>query len=115
MISVIILSLVFSRSVQALFLAFLPSAKKDSSVINIFKEHLLPARIILCITVAAFIGAGFFVVPFTIALWGTVASLFVSCGFGLLCYKKIGGITGDCVGAANELAELAFIVTGVIL
>ena len=34
--------------------------------------------------------------------------------FGLYCRRRIQGITGDCVGATNEIAEISVLVGGMI-
>lgn len=51
-------------------------------------------------------------------IW-TVATLFVvSClallGLRWLCQRRLGGITGDCLGAGIELVELVFLLGGAI-
>jgi cobalamin synthase len=34
--------------------------------------------------------------------------------FGFYCLKKLQGITGDCVGAVNELAEISVLLGGMV-
>ena len=41
----------------------------------------------------------------------TAITLLVIVAFSLKCYRKIGGATGDTLGATCELAETAFVVT----
>jgi len=52
-------------------------------------------------------------------LWQAVicsAAVVVCCGvFGLLCRSRIGGVTGDTLGAAVEISEVAVLMTGVVL
>lgn len=112
-ISIIILSLLMGRSLQAIFLTFLPGAGKDSSVIHRFKQPLPYLKTILVLCVFTAIGGSFFIVSYDMVLIAVIFSLAVSGAFGYVCHKKIGGITGDCVGAMNELVELSVVITGV--
>ncbi len=41
-----------------------------------------------------------------LGLLATLSAIIISLFFGLWCYKKIGGITGDTLGAACEIAEM---------
>jgi cobalamin synthase len=34
--------------------------------------------------------------------------------FGFYCLKKLQGITGDCVGAVNELAEISVLLGAMV-
>lgn len=42
-----------------------------------------------------------------------VATLAVTLFTGLYYWRRIGGITGDCFGATNQLAEIAVYLCGV--
>lgn len=48
------------------------------------------------------------------ALWSPIASvLMVTAVSGLYYWRRIGGVTGDCFGATNQLAEIAVYLCGV--
>ena len=49
------------------------------------------------------------------ALWAalTAATIAAICGF--YCRRRIGGITGDCLGATNQLSEIAIYLMGAVL
>ena len=48
-----------------------------------------------------------------VVLWGFVALAIL--GLRLVCVEKLGGITGDCLGAGIELAEMLFLVLAALL
>jgi adenosylcobinamide-GDP ribazoletransferase len=48
------------------------------------------------------------------AVWSPVAStLAITLASGLYYWRRIGGVTGDCFGATNQLAEIAVYLCGV--
>jgi adenosylcobinamide-GDP ribazoletransferase len=48
------------------------------------------------------------------AMWSPIAStLLVTVASGLYYWRRIGGVTGDCFGATNQLAEIAVYLCGV--
>jgi adenosylcobinamide-GDP ribazoletransferase len=49
------------------------------------------------------------------ALWVMLAALVVTGVSGAYYRRRIGGITGDCLGATNQIAEVAIYFTGVVL
>lgn len=48
-------------------------------------------------------------------LWVGLAAALVTAASGAYYRSQIGGITGDCLGATNQLAELAIYFAGVVL
>ena len=44
-----------------------------------------------------------------------MSASFIAILFGIYCMKKIGGVTGDCVGAINEISEITVLITGILL
>jgi adenosylcobinamide-GDP ribazoletransferase len=44
------------------------------------------------------------------AFWALLPVLLVRWWFGRLLQRKLGGYTGDCLGAMQQLSELAFYV-----
>jgi adenosylcobinamide-GDP ribazoletransferase len=49
------------------------------------------------------------------ALMCSAAVAVVTGTFGALCYRKIGGITGDTLGAAIEISECAVLLAGLVV
>lgn len=49
------------------------------------------------------------------ATWALLAAVAVTVITGLYYRSQIGGVTGDCVGATNQIAEAAVYLTGVVL
>ena len=48
-------------------------------------------------------------------LWVMLAAIVVTGISGAYYQQKIGGVTGDCLGATNQIAEVAVYFTGVVL
>ena len=44
----------------------------------------------------------------------TLAALVAALFMAFWCLRKIGGITGDCVGAISEITEIAVVLAGII-
>jgi adenosylcobinamide-GDP ribazoletransferase len=49
------------------------------------------------------------------AVWTLLSAVTIAAGSGLYYWHRIGGITGDCLGATNQLTEIAIYLTGVVL
>ncbi|HHE31702.1 MAG TPA: adenosylcobinamide-GDP ribazoletransferase [Chlorobaculum parvum] len=96
---------VLSRTAQVLLAARMPYARSEGGTATAFVEdagwpHLFVASISGVALLFALLGGQ--IVPSAILLSGAfVALLFV----GWLSHRKIGGITGDVLGASSELVE----------
>jgi adenosylcobinamide-GDP ribazoletransferase len=104
-------SLVFSRAMQALLIVFIPNAKQESIAApfgRAFARKWVIGSLVLTVLASALLSSPL------IAMICVGSSLAVTALFGFYCWKRIGGITGDCVGAANEIAEVAVLVGGII-
>jgi adenosylcobinamide-GDP ribazoletransferase len=99
-------SFVFSRAMQGFAIAFIPNARAES-IAAPFGKGGASARIsvILSYLVAGF-AAAFLSSP-SAALVCALCSLAVTLLFGFYSWRKLQGITGDCVGATNEIAEIS--------
>lgn len=111
-ISIVIISLVISRLFQAVALSFINAATPGSGIASAFCDK--SRRISVVISAIVVIGAIYFYVnsPFTFTV--IIVPAFFSGGlFIFYCIKKIGGITGDCTGALNEITELCVLLSGI--
>jgi adenosylcobinamide-GDP ribazoletransferase len=59
---------------------------------------------------AVMMGAGWLTAGFAGLIAG-FAVITVTAGFALICRRRIGGVTGDTIGAAGEIAETAALLT----
>ena len=110
-IEMILMSVVFSRTVQAWGCVILPYARiSEGGTASPFFEGKNPSALILS-TIGI---TGGVIVFFGILPMGMVAlmSLIPIQIFFMVCLKKINGITGDCLGAANEICELSVLMSG---
>lgn len=88
----------------------LPAARESSS------QGARLARQISGVSLAIGTVIAVVVVGYTLrgALWGPMVSVsIVTAASGLYYWRRIGGITGDCFGATNQLAEIAVYLCGV--
>lgn len=49
------------------------------------------------------------------ALWVVLAAVVITAASGAYYHRRIGGVTGDCLGATNQITEVAIYLTGVVL
>jgi adenosylcobinamide-GDP ribazoletransferase len=107
-------SFVFSRSMQGLVIAFIPNARAES-IAAPFGQGGKSARIsgILVYLVTGLAAAWLLSPP--AALVCALGSLAATSVFGFYCWKKLQGITGDCVGATSEIAEISVLVGGMVV
>lgn len=99
---------IFSRAVLPAVMAALPNARTD----GLSKDAGRPdaAGVIISLTLGL-IGA---IAPFhgnyqlvAVAIPASVAAVFI---LGLIARRQIGGQTGDVIGAAQQVAEIAFLI-----
>ena len=110
----IILSLLFSRCIQSVYLIFLPTAT-ETSTLSPFNKSSIPIKIsVLCVFISFIALGGYFIGYIHSALYA-ISVLLAATLFGIYCMKKINGITGDCVGAVNELSEITVLITGILM
>jgi adenosylcobinamide-GDP ribazoletransferase len=113
-VGVVFWSLVLARSVQALSIAFVPNARTGSIAAAFrIETGFGKALVVLSFLVTGSIAAFEASLPAALAYAGS--SLAVSALFALYCVKKIGGITGDCVGTVNELGEVSVLLSGMMI
>lgn len=98
-----------SRSIAPALAAAIPSARPGDPTTA--TAAFRPARSLVALTVAAAINA--LAGLSGIAIFGS--ALIVGAAAGVLCRRWIGGVTGDTVGAAIQVAETAGLVVAVAL
>ena len=103
----LVVGAVISRGILPLFMRYLPPAKDDGLSANAGRPGFSQVAISLAITlVVAFIGLGFWLtigVAIVVALVTGAMSFWVK--------VKIGGQTGDVLGALQQLGEISVILT----
>jgi adenosylcobinamide-GDP ribazoletransferase len=110
----IIGAFIISRSMQAILASSFPYARANggtgaSFVSNSGASHRLTAVIIGEVLVLAFCGVqSLSVIAFAAAWLFTVV-------FGKWSCRKIGGVTGDIIGALSEITETIILAVGAIL
>jgi len=107
-------SLALSRAMQGIFIAFVPNARAES-IAAPFGQGGSFARIsvILAYLVTGFAAAWLLSPP--AALVCALCSLAATVVFGFYCWRKLQGITGDCVGATSEIAEISALLGAMVL
>jgi adenosylcobinamide-GDP ribazoletransferase len=107
-------SLVFARVMQGILVALVPSARKESMAAPFGAGGRFPRFAVLVACLIASLAAGGMSSIGTAVIY-TGCSLAVTGLAGFYCWKRIRGITGDCVGATNELVEIAVLLGGLFL
>jgi adenosylcobinamide-GDP ribazoletransferase len=107
-------SLVFSRALQGLVVAFMPNARVESIAAPFGQGgSLVRMSVILAYMVTGFAAAC--LLPLSAAMACALCSLAATFLFGFYCWRRLQGITGDCVGATNEIAEISVLLGGMLL
>jgi adenosylcobinamide-GDP ribazoletransferase len=108
---VIGLSLIWSRLFQAVALTFVPSATPQKGIASAFSGGRYRVQVLVSFATVLLICFLVFNKPFAVILLVIFALALLLC-FVYICMKKIGGLTGDCIGAINEISELAILFAG---
>jgi len=106
-------SLVFSRAMQGLAIAFLPNARTGSIAAPFGQGAKFSRMSVVLAFLVVGLAAAWLVSPGA-SLVFALCSLLVTSVFALYCWRKIRGITGDCVGATNELVEISVLLGGMV-
>jgi adenosylcobinamide-GDP ribazoletransferase len=107
----VILIYMISRSVQVQLAVRLPYARSEggtaSSFVKTARGHQRTAAFIITLVAALAFG------PF--GLLAVAVAETITLGYGTWCRKTMGGITGDLLGAGNEIIEIALLLLAAIL
>lgn len=98
---------VAGRCALVIGVATLPAARPEDGLGRLFCEKRSPLLAFWAVGLLA--TAGWFTWQW-IGLAATAVTLLVIVVFSLKCYRRIGGATGDTLGATCELAETAIVV-----
>jgi adenosylcobinamide-GDP ribazoletransferase len=111
---IIFWSLVFSRVMQGILVAFVPGARKESIAAPFGAGGRFPKlSVVVSFVIAALSAAWISSIGTAVVFAG--CSLAVTALAGFYCWKRIQGITGDCVGATSEIVEIAVLLSGLSL
>jgi adenosylcobinamide-GDP ribazoletransferase len=100
----LILMPVVGRGAMLVMMVVLPYARKEGGLASVFYNRastLLAGWAVIFMLTAGWIVAG---LPGLLAATGSLLILLIFCWF---CHAKIGGATGDTLGAASEITEAA--------
>lgn len=99
------------RCALVTLMAVLPYAKAEGGLGSVFLKSKSPLNAAWALVVL--LGVGWFAASWA-GLVAGFASFVVTLLFAGHCYRKIGGLTGDTLGAASEIAELVPPLVGAI-
>jgi adenosylcobinamide-GDP ribazoletransferase len=88
-----------------------PAARRDG-LGSAFANYVGPVQILIGAVPVLLSGAFLYGLRFIVVASGAIAAVGL---FGWYCRRRIGGITGDCLGAAIQVAEIASYIVVVIL
>ena len=102
----VVAGVILARWVQVILASALPYARSEGGTAQAFVNgagwpHIVVTTMLTLLFLLPFLYAEPY--AFVVAL---LASLFAALLTGLLSYRKIGGVTGDVLGAGSELTEL---------
>jgi adenosylcobinamide-GDP ribazoletransferase len=111
--TVILVSIVMSRSFQALALSMMNSATPGQGSASHFCQGGSRWQIVL--SNLLIFSLSIVVVSNQVVMAGIIVSAVITgVVFMLYCKKRIDGITGDCIGALNEITEIVILTGGMI-
>ncbi len=104
-------SFAFSRTMQAMAIAFLPNARAESIAAPFGQGGRFARVSVILAYLVTGLTAAWLLSP-SAALICALCSFAATLLFGFYCWRKLQGITGDCVGATSEIAEISVLVGG---
>lgn len=111
---IIVASLVLGRCMQSIYLIFLPNARNDGMAAS-FGGIGRGGKLMVILSSVFAIGVLCYLLSYLIVGTFLIGSIIAAILFAIMCIKKIGGITGDCVGAVNEITEIVVLLVGVVI
>ncbi len=111
---IVALSLGASRCMQAVAAAYMPYARENQGTASPFTGGT-HARKLVAASCALTVAAGCLAGPWIASVILFACGLAITVIFLLWCRHKIGGITGDCIGACSEIVENAVLLAGIVM
>ena len=94
-----------SRAVWPALMHWLPPARTD----GVAAAHGEQPAIRLAVTLGLAAALAFLVLPFFTALAALAAAVLARAGTGLLAWRQVGGHTGEVLGGAQQIVEIAML------
>ncbi|MFW5960142.1 MAG: adenosylcobinamide-GDP ribazoletransferase, partial [Chitinivibrionales bacterium] len=113
-IYVIIMSLVMGRSIQGVCLSILPNARGESIAGAFVSSSGIYTGVLFLVFFIEAAVFSYFIPGTEVYIMG-LSGIAVSVVTALYFIYKIGGITGDCIGAINEVFEAGVLISGVVM
>jgi adenosylcobinamide-GDP ribazoletransferase len=106
----VLLSMIVSRSAQAIVLSSCSYARgPEGGTAAPFSGSRSKIPLLFVIVTVMYGGFLFFFKPEPLLI-SLVTVIVTVCGAVWYYYRRIGGITGDCIGSVNEIAEILFLM-----
>lgn len=107
----IVIPFALSRMAQAVLATTQPYARIEGGTAAPFVNEAGGRHLIVAVVLGL---AASVLVPVVWQSWATavVVAAIVILGFGAYCHRRLGGVTGDCLGAVSELVETSVLLAG---
>ena len=111
---VIVAGVVLARLLQVLLASSLPYARSEGGTAQPFVQGAGATHIIVTSLLTLSLLIPLFSFKFPAIVIVIVAALIAGAMIGVLSYRKIGGVTGDVLGAGSEITEVVVWIAGAI-
>ncbi len=102
----LIAAAIVSRSVMPVLMVFLNLARTDGLAASAGRSRAE----IMVLTIGVGLMLAWPFVELSVLIWGLLAALLTTLILGVIAHRQIGGYTGDVLGSAQQLAEIAVLI-----